>query len=730
MRKKLLSILALTILVTSTLVGCSGAPSTASTLTILSITEGDVFVMKAGADDWTEATVEMSLEVGDTIKTGDDSGAEITFFDGSTLELEAGTQIEITSLYSSPDTGAKTITLMQTIGTTVSRVTKLLDPASSYAIETQSGVAAVRGSTMIVRIIFDDPNYEDGTILITNVEGDIYAIVQGVELQIPKGRTCIIRLDQLAELLSLDELELAVDDSAVTDEDTSVTVAAPGVLDNDSGLVAGDTLAVTAVDTSGTVGAVTTWSVDGSFTYDPDGQFEYLQAGNSTTDSFTYTVTDDYGITDTATVTITINGVNDAPTDISLDNSSVAENQYYGTAVGDFSTTDPDTGDTFAYSLVSGEGGGGNGWFMIVGSQLRAAASFDYEARNSYSIRVRTTDSGGLSYEEAFIITIADVYEPPVNNPPVALDDSATTSQNTSVTIDVLSNDSDPDNDALTVGSVTQGAHGLVINNGSNVSYTPNSGFSGTDSFTYIVSDGHGGTDTATVSVDILGPAIAINKTGELVWHEEGFYSSIKYTFTITNPGNTPLSDISVTDGMFEQVPYQSGDTNEDDILDTDETWIFTATYDLYGEEESPLFNTATVSGTDPLSLSVWSESSTTVDILRPAIGIYKTGELLSDELEQQYISYNYTVTNPGNTPLSDISVTDDMIEEVTHQSGDTNENGLLDTDETWVFTATYYPTGEDPDPVENYAFAYGTDPLGHTVTAEAYFSIYNPYWY
>ena len=138
MHKKLLSILALTILVTSALVGCSGAPSDSSTLTILSITEGDVFVMKAGTDEWIEATVEMTLEVGDTIKTGDDSGAEITFFDGSTIELEAGTQIEITSLDSSPDGDAKTITLMQTIGTTISRVTKLLDPASSYAVENRA----------------------------------------------------------------------------------------------------------------------------------------------------------------------------------------------------------------------------------------------------------------------------------------------------------------------------------------------------------------------------------------------------------------------------------------------------------------------------------------------------------------------------------------------------------------------------------------------------------------
>jgi hypothetical protein len=220
MRKKVLAILALTILVTSTLVGCSGASPADSTLTILSITEGTVLMMKAGTDDWIEATVEMPLEVGDTIKTGGDSGAEITFFDGSTIELEAGTQIEITSLESSADTGATTITLMQTIGTTISRVTKLLDPASTYAIETPSGVAAVRGSVMIVRIVFDDPNYEDGTVPITCVEGDIWAIWNGVELHIPEGYTCVIRPGQPLELIPPNEPPEPVSDN-VTDEDTS-----------------------------------------------------------------------------------------------------------------------------------------------------------------------------------------------------------------------------------------------------------------------------------------------------------------------------------------------------------------------------------------------------------------------------------------------------------------------------------------------------------------------------
>jgi VCBS repeat-containing protein len=431
MRKKLLPLLALFVLLASALVGCSGESSNTSTLTILSITEGDVFVMKGGADDWIEAAVEMSLEVGDTIKTGDDSGAEITFFDGSTIELEAGTQIEITSLDSSPDTGAKTITLMQTIGTTISRVTKLLDPASSYAIETPSGVAAVRGSTMIVRIIFDDPNYEDGTALITSLEGQIYYIGHGAELQLAEGAQVIAD----SETAQLVQLSLAVDDSVTTDEDTPITFAAPGVLGNDSGLIVGDTLAVTTVDTRGTKGNVTAWDADGSFTYDPNGQFEDLEAGNSTMDSFTYTVTDDYGITDTATVTVTINGVydpptyspppysppgdyppvNHAPTAISLDNNSVAENQPSSTLIGSFSTADPDTGDTFTYTLVSGAGGTDNGCFNINGSNLRTSAIFDYETKNSYSIRVRSTDQGGLWFEKQFTISVTDVNETPTN---------------------------------------------------------------------------------------------------------------------------------------------------------------------------------------------------------------------------------------------------------------------------------------------------------------------------
>ncbi len=97
-----------------------------------------------------------------------------------------------------------------------------------------------------------------------------------------------------------------------------------------------------------------------------------------------------------------------------------------------------------------------------------------------------------------------------INQPPVAVDDTATTAAGTPVDIAVLTNDSDPDGDALTVTSFTQGSNGTVTFATNVATYTPAGGFTGTDSFTYTISDGQGGTDTANVNVTITlaGPAI------------------------------------------------------------------------------------------------------------------------------------------------------------------------------------------------------------------------------
>ncbi len=89
------------------------------------------------------------------------------------------------------------------------------------------------------------------------------------------------------------------------------------------------------------------------------------------------------------------------------------------------------------------------------------------------------------------------------NHPPTAGDDAASTGENVAADIDVLANDSDPDGDALHVNSATDPAHGTTVNHGTHVTYTPDVGFTGTDTFDYTAGDGKGGTDTATVTVTV-----------------------------------------------------------------------------------------------------------------------------------------------------------------------------------------------------------------------------------
>jgi len=114
---------------------------------------------------------------------------------------------------------------------------------------------------------------------------------------------------------------------------------------------------------------------------------------------------------DTTAFTAQIDALNQTPTNLTLSNSNVAENQTIGTLIGNLNTTDPDSGNTFTYSLVTGIGSTDNALFTITGNQLKTNSVLDYETKNSYSIRVKTTDQGGLFYEKALTINIGDLPE-------------------------------------------------------------------------------------------------------------------------------------------------------------------------------------------------------------------------------------------------------------------------------------------------------------------------------
>ncbi|MDD1458361.1 cadherin domain-containing protein, partial [Dolichospermum sp. ST_sed7] len=119
--------------------------------------------------------------------------------------------------------------------------------------------------------------------------------------------------------------------------------------------------------------------------------------------------TDQGGLSFEKQLTIRVSNVNETPTNLTLSNSTVAENQIIGTVVGNLTNTDPDTGNTFTYSLVTGDGATDNSFFTITGNQLKTNAVFDYETKNSYSVRLRTTDEGGLSFDKQLNISVTDL---------------------------------------------------------------------------------------------------------------------------------------------------------------------------------------------------------------------------------------------------------------------------------------------------------------------------------
>ncbi|MEO5609321.1 MAG: Ig-like domain-containing protein [Ornithinibacter sp.] len=104
---------------------------------------------------------------------------------------------------------------------------------------------------------------------------------------------------------------------------------------------------------------------------------------------------------------------NSAPTAVDLAPRAVAENSPVGTAVGSFTTTDADSGDTFTYTLVSGIGDTDNSLFAVNGTSLKTAGVLDADASATRTIRVRSTDAAGAFVEGAFEITVTDVSEAP-----------------------------------------------------------------------------------------------------------------------------------------------------------------------------------------------------------------------------------------------------------------------------------------------------------------------------
>jgi hypothetical protein len=302
----------------------------------------------------------------------------------------------------------------------------------------------------------------------------------------------------------------AVDDAYATDEDTTLTVAAPGVLDNDSDVDGDTVLILTFVGPSNGTLSI---GGDGSFSYTPNANFNGV-------DTFTYEVQDFNGGTDGATVTITVNPVNDAPVaadDAYLTNEDVALVIAAAGVLGNDSDLD---GDVLTASPLSGPSNGTlslgiDGSFTYTpNANFNGVDGFSYTANDG---------NGGTDAADVTITVFA------VNDAPQALDDAYSTNEDVPLVVaapGTLDNDGDVDGDALTATLDSGPSNGvLTLNGDGSFTYTPNVNFNGMDSFSYAANDGMGAFDTATVAITVIGlndpPMVSASPAAQTVQYSD-----------------------------------------------------------------------------------------------------------------------------------------------------------------------------------------------------------------
>lgn len=352
-----------------------------------------------------------------------------------------------------------------------------------------------------------------GTRIVYTPDADSYGADE-FPYGVADGRGGTARAVVRVEVAAVNDVPDAQPDSSSTLEDVSVVV---DVLANDRD-PDGDALAVIGV----------TQPQNGSA--ETDGRrITYIPALNwNGNDSFTYSVSDGQGGTTTAIVTVSVTPVNDPPLaaggEVTTDEDTALDIDVAASA------WDPD-GDSLQVGLVSVPA---HGTATLDGATVRYMPDADFFGDDAFDVTI--ADGRGGTARATIIVHVL-----PVNDLPLAQDDSAATGEGVSVEIRVLMNDHDPDGDALVVQSTAQPAHGSTRTDGATVTYTPASGFHGADAFTYTVADGRGGTASARVIVDVATSNRAPIVAGGHVTANQGEAIVIAVLQNDADPDGDPL---------------------------------------------------------------------------------------------------------------------------------------------------------------------------------------------
>ena len=277
-------------------------------------------------------------------------------------------------------------------------------------------------------------------------------------------------------------LPTAVNDAYTTNEDTpfTATLGVNDLLFNDSD-IDGDTLTVNTTPVVDVSNGTLVLNADGTFTYTPTANF-------NGSDSFTYEISDGNGGTAQATVTITVDPVNDAPTAVNDAYTTNEDTPFTATlGVDDLLFNDSDIdGDTLTVNTTPVVDVSNGTLVLNADGTFTYTPTANFNGSDSFTYEIE--DGNGGTAQATVTLTVD-----PVNDAPVAVNDSYTTNEDTPFTAtlgvdDLLFNDTDLDGDTLTVNTtpVVDVSNGtLVLNADGTFTYTPTANFNGSDSFTY-----------------------------------------------------------------------------------------------------------------------------------------------------------------------------------------------------------------------------------------------------
>ena len=317
--------------------------------------------------------------------------------------------------------------------------------------------------------------------------------------------------------------------------------------------VSGRPMTPAGITVNGSNGGAFTVLPDGSYVFNPGNEYGHLAVGETATSTISYTITDPSGATSTATVVVTITGTNDGPVSTSIADTSGIDAQTGVSYNVSSHFSDPDTSDKLTFTATGLPPG-----LTIDPNTGIITGTIDHSASQGgnngvYTVTVTATDPSGATTSQDFNWDVT-------NPAPTAANDNGTTDEDTTLNVNaqngVLANDVDPDGDTLTVsqvngatgnvGTPTAGSNGgtFTLNPDGSYSFNPGNAFqhlavgqTATSSITYTVTDGQGGTSSATLTVEITGTndtptAVALqnqdNMDGDVVnYNLSGFFSDL-----------------------------------------------------------------------------------------------------------------------------------------------------------------------------------------------------------